>query len=472
MVVALRSSPPEILQIPESERMQQCETVEEDDACGSEISGYELCREERIRENRERMQKLGIFSIAQKLNSPKSTPVRAYRKAPRLHSPPSVGPTRRSSRLQSSTPVSYCELRSEKKEKPYDILSGEGSTPEVYTEEHDKMLGSAEMSWTLSVDGYGKDGKRIYDPLNGKSCHQCRQKTLGQRTHCSNCNMVQGQFCGDCLYMRYGENVLEANANPDWICPVCRGICNCSLCRHAKGWPPTGILYKKILNLGYKSVAHYLIQTRRAQTDKVNNVVSKAPVSAKRSLPFSGIEVTGEDSDLSKPSHECSNPNPVSISDKESSDFKLPPESGDKPLLYPADDALTKDQVEHPLKPEVGKDSDSPEFDGDKESIHVACTVCVIVTDVKTEPLNERGDDDAYEIEKEESVPDIKCGIESETSPKSTKKRAGYKPAPDSIGRRLRMRRTGPKLASHTEDASTTADVGGIASRLRKRCRV
>jgi hypothetical protein len=30
-----------------------------------------------------------------------------------------------------------------------------------------------------------------------------RQKTLGYRTRCSECNMVQGQFCGDCLYMRY-----------------------------------------------------------------------------------------------------------------------------------------------------------------------------------------------------------------------------------------------------------------------------
>lgn len=45
---------------------------------------------------------------------------------------------------------------------------------------------------------------------------------------------------------RYGEHVLESNENPNWICPVCRGICNCSLCRTAKGWPPTGPLYKKV----------------------------------------------------------------------------------------------------------------------------------------------------------------------------------------------------------------------------------
>lgn len=47
---------------------------------------------------------------------------------------------------------------------------------------------------------------------------------------------------------RYGENVLEALQNPDWVCPVCRGICNCSLCRNAKGWAPTGIMYKKVVH--------------------------------------------------------------------------------------------------------------------------------------------------------------------------------------------------------------------------------
>ncbi|KAJ6378656.1 hypothetical protein OIU78_028811 [Salix suchowensis] len=101
--------------------------------------------------------------------------------------------------------------------------------------------------------------------------------------------MVQGQFCGDCLFMRYGEHVLEALENPNWLCPVCRGICNCSFCRQAKGWPPTGTLYRKISSLGYKSVAHYLIQTKRPQ-----NTANE--VSAKRSLPFANMEVVSEES--------------------------------------------------------------------------------------------------------------------------------------------------------------------------------
>lgn len=74
------------------------------------------------------------------------------------------------------TPVSYSEVHLSKKgsfETEAELLS-EGSKPEIYTEEHEKLLGDTNMSWTLFVDGYGKDGKRIYDPIRGKTCHQCR----------------------------------------------------------------------------------------------------------------------------------------------------------------------------------------------------------------------------------------------------------------------------------------------------------
>ncbi|XP_016514925.1 uncharacterized protein LOC107831658 [Nicotiana tabacum] len=254
-------------------------------------SEYEQLREKRIKENLERMQNLGIFDISLKLKSVKTPTVR---KTPQRLSPlqPS-GPARRSSRLQNVTPLSYSEVHLSKIDKSLEdeqnLLREEGSRPEIYTEEHEKLLGTTDLSWTLFVDGYGNDGKRIYDPVRGKTCHQCRQKTLGHRTHCCKCNLVQGQFCGDCLYMRYGEHVLEAKKNPDWICPACRGICNCSLCRQAKGWAPTGPFYKKIARLGYKSVAHYLIQTHRASVSSENNLT---PFSAKRSLPFSDMEAT------------------------------------------------------------------------------------------------------------------------------------------------------------------------------------
>ncbi|XP_057501703.1 uncharacterized protein LOC130785535 [Actinidia eriantha] len=282
------------------------------------VSDYEHLREERIKENLERMQKLGIFDLSLKIKSVKPTRKNTITKTPRSLSPlPRPGPVRRSSRLQNATPVSYSEVKLTKKDTYLEgdcDLVGEGSKPEVYTEEHEKLLGNTQMSWTLFVDGYGQDGRRIYDPVRGKTCHQCRQKTLGHRTHCSECGMVQGQFCGDCLYMRYGEHVLEAQENPNWICPVCRGICNCSLCRQAKGWPPTGALYRKISQLGFKSVSHYLIQTRRQETDSDKIPSTRVPASAKRSLPFSDTDGTLEgmkspisnnnDSILVTPKHE------------------------------------------------------------------------------------------------------------------------------------------------------------------------
>nr|POF23607.1 isoform 4 of cell division cycle-associated 7-like protein [Quercus suber] len=240
----------------------------------NENSGYEQFREQRIKENMERMQKLGILDLSQNLKKSHTKPKPKPKPNPldkKSHNPlPPSGSPRRSTRLKTLTPVSYLEDHPKRKRgslRNIEIHILEGSQPEIYTEEHDKLLGDCKLSWTLSVDGYGKDGERIYDSVNGETCHQCRQKTLGLRTHCSQCTLVQGQFCGDCLYMRYGENVIEANQNPDWICPVCRGICNCSLCRKGKGWMPTGNLYRKVLKLGFKSVAHYLIQTRRSQSN-------------------------------------------------------------------------------------------------------------------------------------------------------------------------------------------------------------
>lgn len=76
-------------------------------------------------------------------------------------------------------PVSYREVLPKRKRKREsleddEIIIREGSRPEIYTEEHDKLLGDCKTSWTLFVDGYGEDGKRIYDGVKGETCHQCR----------------------------------------------------------------------------------------------------------------------------------------------------------------------------------------------------------------------------------------------------------------------------------------------------------
>ena len=50
--------------------------------------------------------------------------------------------------------------------------------PEIYTEEHEKLLGPCEQNWELFKDGFGPDGNRIYDSAIGKTCHQCRSHSF------------------------------------------------------------------------------------------------------------------------------------------------------------------------------------------------------------------------------------------------------------------------------------------------------
>ena len=49
-----------------------------------------------------------------------------------------------------------------------------GRREEIYTEEDAKKLHGHNEEWTLFVDGYSSSGSRIYDSVNGITCHQCR----------------------------------------------------------------------------------------------------------------------------------------------------------------------------------------------------------------------------------------------------------------------------------------------------------
>lgn len=125
------------------------------------------------------MKKLGILQISLNLKSE----CRRYSKiksvcAPRTGSPSASGklpspapPPRRSSRLQNVAPIQYSETQSGRDEKSMsDDRSdwvGDGFREEIYTEEHEKLLGSCEMGWNLFVDGYDNSGKRIYDQVRG-----------------------------------------------------------------------------------------------------------------------------------------------------------------------------------------------------------------------------------------------------------------------------------------------------------------
>ncbi|XP_039674196.1 cell division cycle-associated protein 7a [Perca fluviatilis] len=102
--------------------------------------------------------------------------------------------------------------------------------------------------------------EKVYNSSTGSTCHQCRQKTIDTKTNCRNpeCVGVRGQFCGPCLRNRYGEEVHDALLNPEWQCPPCRGICNCSFCRARDGRCATGVLVYLAKYHGFDNVHAYL----------------------------------------------------------------------------------------------------------------------------------------------------------------------------------------------------------------------
>ncbi|KAL0346369.1 UNVERIFIED_CONTAM: hypothetical protein Scaly_1652900 [Sesamum calycinum] len=77
---------------------------------------------------------------------------------------------------------------------------------EVYTLEYEKLLGDCNNSWTLFDN---QNVKRLYESVNEITYYQCRQKTLGPRTEFSVCHCSHRRVCGKCLYIRYGENLLD-----------------------------------------------------------------------------------------------------------------------------------------------------------------------------------------------------------------------------------------------------------------------
>ncbi|KAK3033855.1 hypothetical protein RJ639_034273 [Escallonia herrerae] len=91
---------------------------------------------------------------------------------------------------------------------------------------------------------------RIYDSKNGKTCHQCRQKTLDFVAACKNeknNKMCTMKFCHTCLLNRYGEKAEEVEALDEWSCP-----------RKKNGHQPTGMLVRTAKATGFSSVSDLL----------------------------------------------------------------------------------------------------------------------------------------------------------------------------------------------------------------------
>ncbi|KAI4347286.1 hypothetical protein L6164_008108 [Bauhinia variegata] len=282
-------------------------------------SNYENLRQTRILENQARLASLGIQKTISELResaaSAKTTkPKRSYQKRVHgvtplrrskrikgidLYAHPKSLPPRRSQRLRScsSDPSSLKQEKVSSSEWEEESLScGEvkrpANAPLIILKGKELQLSAEASSRRCHSKGRGS----VYDPVFGLCCHFCRQKKLcGEedckrcgnfdvdepclgKTDCSVCHSSTGLFCRACLKVRYGEEMEDVRENKEWMCPHCieeKGkrpywICNSSLCLKKRKMPPTGIAIHRARKLGYKSVAHLLMEElKRANKYKI-----------------------------------------------------------------------------------------------------------------------------------------------------------------------------------------------------------
>ncbi|KAL5739416.1 hypothetical protein ACOSQ2_028596 [Xanthoceras sorbifolium] len=126
----------------------------------------------------------------------------------------------------------------------------------------------------------------IYDSENGKTCHQCRQKTRVFSAACKNqkghkqCTI---RFCHKCLLNRYGEKAEAVALLDDWKCPKCRGICNCSQCMKKRGQKPTGQLAHAAKAIGFSSVSEMLLRGHNS-TSHEKRIAEETVISLEETL--------------------------------------------------------------------------------------------------------------------------------------------------------------------------------------------
>ncbi|XP_020205233.1 uncharacterized protein LOC109790486 [Cajanus cajan] len=247
---------------------------------------YEALRKARMLENQARLESLGVANTISQLRQNAKPKQRPYRK--KLYG---LTPLRRSQRLNNHltppspsaslfTPkikkekVTLCEEQ-EEKQRP-------ANAPLINLRGFDLQI-SAEISARRC---HSKGRGSVYNPVLGICCHFCRQKKLcGEedckrcgncdvnepclgKTDCSVCHSSTGVFCRACLKIRYGEEIEEVRENKGWMCPHCieaqginpHWICNGSICLRKRKMPPTGIAVYKAREMGYKSVAHLIME--------------------------------------------------------------------------------------------------------------------------------------------------------------------------------------------------------------------
>ncbi|XP_047736969.1 uncharacterized protein LOC108677761 isoform X2 [Hyalella azteca] len=159
----------------------------------------------------------------------------------------------------------------------------------------DHVLTPEEITQEM-LDRVAKTPKeKTHDQETGTSCHQCRQKTADFKTICrsGSCVGLRGYFCGPCLNTRYGEDARTALLNPTWHCPVCRKICNCSLCR--KAYDKDSLAGFKIGIQGRGSPTSNPDTSKTKKSNKLAEVFRRDRVSIDKSNDLS-ISEAGEES--------------------------------------------------------------------------------------------------------------------------------------------------------------------------------
>ncbi|KAF3636013.1 cell division cycle-associated protein 7-like [Capsicum chacoense] len=251
-------------------------------------SDYEELRKAQILENQARLASLGVRKAVVELRSTASKPRSEKRKYNKVDY--FSAPLRRSSRLKGNN-VDSCGTTPPAKRKlglfdegddEDDIKKRPANAPHLRVKYGLVMHLSPEA---LARRCNSKERGTIYDPILGICCHFCRQKKLcGEedckrcgdsdmdqpclgKTDCSICHSSKGVLCRGCLKNRYGEEMEDVRDNKEWICPHCteqKGInpywiCNSSLCLKKRKMAPTGIAIFRAREMGYKSVAHLLM---------------------------------------------------------------------------------------------------------------------------------------------------------------------------------------------------------------------
>ncbi|GLT72401.1 hypothetical protein SLA2020_443390 [Shorea laevis] len=266
-------------------------------------SDYEDLRKARILENQARLASLGLHKTLSDVRSlapvakSQKTPVRKYDKKAY-----GITPLRRSDRLKRMTADSIPTNNSLRHSNRLRDKSREDGVEEKDNHSSGRRAKKSPANMPL-VKIEGRDARdqlspedsarrcsskargTVHNSFYGICCHFCRQKTLCAeedckrcgnldldqpcigKTDCSVCHSSNGVLCRACLKVRYGEELEEVRNNKGWMCPHCieeKGtnpywICNSSFCLKNRKMAPTGIAIFRARELGYKSVAHLLM---------------------------------------------------------------------------------------------------------------------------------------------------------------------------------------------------------------------